>query len=132
VESVHSTVEKIENDDPDWWQQLINISKSDDKRKLPLLELYAYYDPADIDKPAMKEKIGEFYLMDGTEITTSVFGDERLYFQHDRFTDWKLYNPAWKSLDKVRDDTEERWPNVVPNTWPTTKEDAEKLYVEQV
>ena len=80
----------------------------------------------------MKEKIGEFYLNEGTDITTSKFGDERLYFQHDRFTDWKLYNRAWKSLDKVRDDTEDRWPNVVPNTWPTTEDAAKTLYEEQV
>ena len=111
---------------------MIEISKNDDTRKLPLLELYAYYDPADIDTPAMKEKIGEFYLNEGTDITTSKFGDERLYFQHDRFTDWKLYNRAWKSLDKVRDDTEDRWPNVVPNTWPTTEDAAKTLYEEQV
>jgi len=108
----------------------MEISTDADKRAEPLLELYAVFDPADVDKADKKVKIGEFMLMDNTNITTSKFGDERLYFQHDRFTDWKLYNPEWKSLDKVRDDKEERWPNIIPNTWPTTEDKAKEKYIE--
>jgi len=110
----------------------MEISTTPAKRAEPLLELYAVFDPADVDIPAKKVKIGQFRLMEGTDITTSKFGDERLYFQHDRFTDWKLYNPQWKALDKVRDDTEERWPNIIPNTWPTTEEKAKEKYIDQV
>ena len=56
-----------------WHEQLTSITADDDQ---PLLEVYALTAPLQLGGERIK--IGQIELL--SEITTSVFGDERLYF----------------------------------------------------
>ena len=58
-----------------WYEQLMGIEMDEDR---PLLIVYALNAPTQLG--GERVKIGKIELQ--SKLTTSVFGDERLYFQH--------------------------------------------------
>lgn len=75
-------------------------------------------------------KIGHIELL--TELTTSVFGDTRLFFQHLRHRmDSKYYPDGWNKYDHKITDEDPGWGETVPDTWPTTEEEAKNKFMEQ-
>ena len=60
-----------------------------------------------------------------SEITTSKFGDERLFFQHVRPSKDKQYWPkGWGKYDFKIDEDESGWGMIAPDTWPSGEEEA--------
>jgi len=71
-----------------------------------------------------------------TDLVTSKWGDESLFFQHRQiFKDRKFWPRSWKRLNEdVRFDKKDP-DNVFGNTtpaWPEDTEEAKELYVEQM
>ena len=86
-----------------WHEQLTSITDSSDK---PLLDVYALTAP--LQMGGERVKIGEIQLL--SEITTSKFGDERLYFQHMRPSiDLELYERGWGRYDIKRGPEDSAW-----------------------
>ena len=110
--------------DTPWYEQLTSITDDSDT---PLLEVYALTAP--LQKLGERVKIGKIQLM--SELTTSKFGDERLYFQHIAgFKDTKRYPWSWSKYDIKRSSEDSGWGNIVPNTWPKTDAEAKSKFME--
>ena len=114
----------IKTDTP-WYEQLMSITTDPEK---PLLDVYALTAP--YQKGGERIKIGHIELL--SEITTSKFGDERLFFQHIRgYRDQKLYEGGWAKYDFKRASNMSGWGTSVPDTWPATNAEAKTKYMEQ-
>ena len=114
----------IQTDEP-WYEQLMSITADPNQ---PLLEVYALTAP--LQRGGERVKIGKIELQ--TYLTTSVFGDERLYFQHIRGnTDLDYYPDGWGRFDTRRQPDDEGWGTTVPDTWPATDEEAKTKFMEQ-
>ena len=108
-----------------WYEQLMSITADPER---PLLTVYALTAPLQLN--GERVKIGSIEL--DSQLTTSVFGDERLYFQHLRGPqDKKLYKKEWKQFDFKRTEEHTSWGRWAPATWPTTNEEAKYKYMEQ-
>ena len=104
--------------DTPWHEQLTSITYDPEK---PLLEVYALTAP--YQRGGERVKIGHIELM--SEITTSKFGDERLFFQHVRPSKDKQYWPkGWGKYDFKIDEDESGWGMIAPDTWPSGEEEA--------
>ena len=85
-----------------------------------------------------KVLIGHIHLQ--SEITTSVFGDERLFFTHPRIgrdrhrqefdLPNKYFPQKWYNLQTRKKDTE-GWPNWAPDTWPNNEAEAKQKFIDQ-
>ena len=89
----------------------------------PLLDVYARMDRP--ENNGEKVLIGHVHLE--SELTTSVFGDERLFFTHGRigrdrhraeFDEPNMYFPRkfYRPMTRRRDT--KGWGNTAPDTWP--------------
>ena len=108
-----------------WYEQLMGIEMDEDR---PLLIVYALNAPTQLG--GERVKIGKIELQ--SKLTTSVFGDERLYFQHLRGPqDSRLYEKEWKQYDFKRTAEHISWGRWAPATWPTKTNKAKALYMEQ-
>jgi hypothetical protein len=80
-------------------------------------------------------KIADIKLL--TDLYTSDFGDNRLFFRHQSIAkDRKHWPRAWRRLREDpfinRKNEENIWGNEVRDTWPADEEDAKAMYDAQV
>ena len=71
-----------------------------------------------------------------TDLTTSRFGDERLFFKHLQISmDYRVWPAEWRTLkseDKRYDwrNTDLHWGHEVPASWPEDPDAAEAFYMQ--
>ena len=112
-----------------WYRQL--------QKKIPkgstIFEVYARTAPRDCTvEESRLVKIAEVNLL--TDLYTSAFGDNGLYFQHRRVKhDMKIFPKKWKKEAWKAEACFKKDPfGDVPDTWPDNDEDAEEFYNEQM
>ena len=131
---------KADGTEENWYDQLKAAIKSGDiifsvlAQTKPLSENFIKQFPN--EEPGEEIKIGEIRL--NSDLFTSVFGDEKLFFQHRGVnTDRRFWNKQWRSFkggdvfisNKV---PENIYGQAVPDTWPTTDlEAAEEKWIAQ-
>jgi hypothetical protein len=101
-----------------------------------ILEAWGLTAPESLDGEWIK--IADINLI--TPLYTSVFGDERLFFQHvDTTNDRDLWPNAWVGLNEDpkfnQNDADNVWGNEVPTGefgWPEDAEEAEARYLAQI
>ena len=113
-----------------FFDQLKRIKKGE-----VLFTVFGWTAPNEEGFDGRRVKIAEVKLK--TDLYTSEFGDERLFFKHtdirnDMVEHWSA---DWFLLreDKYQKRTEKStWGNTVPDTWPSTDEEAQEMYIAQV
>ena len=125
---------KADGTEENWYDQLKAAIKSGDiifsvlAQTKPLSENFIKQFPN--EEPGEEIKIGEIRL--NSDLFTSVFGDEKLFFQHRGVnTDRRFWNKQWRSFKGgdvfiSNKKPENIYGQIVPDTWPTTDMKAAK------
>ena len=115
-----------------WYRQL----QAAIPRNSTILDVYALTAPPDVQE-SKRVKIAEVQTL--TELYTSTWGDERLYFQHRRIMkDFRYYPKRWKQEGMDAEDCFKRnsslhWGREVPpGVWPGSDDKAQEFFEEQI
>lgn len=110
-----------------WLDQLRDNIKDGDT----IMEAWAWTGPPDLPG---SEHVHIANIVLKTDLYTSVFGDNRLFFQHRRaHRDYRRWPAAWDDHkhDWFEKNEDTIWGKEVPQgVWPTNDEDAENFYIQ--
>ena len=117
-----------ERTDGEWYDDIKNSIDQDEV----IFEVFAFR-PATSKAPEEEIKIANVRL--DSQLHTSQWGDENLYFRHRHIgRDRAYWSKDLKMLDEDplfnREDPADIWGREVPDTWPSDPEEAEQKYVD--
>ena len=107
-----------------WYEQLQRIPKDS-----TVYEVYAFTAPESLGGDYIK--IADIKLR--SNLYTSEFGDNRLFFRHQSISkDRKFWPRSWRKLNEdpfiSKKNPENIWGNQVPDTWPKQEAEAKQMY----